>query len=43
VFVGVEFPWLPGHAIFAGLLALPFLAIVARSEMRLRRSTGAAA
>jgi len=38
VFVGVEFPWLPGHAIFAGVLALPFLAIVVRSESRLRQS-----
>jgi len=43
VFVGVEFPWLPGHAIFAGVLALPFLVIVARSELRLRPSSGAAA
>ncbi len=32
VFVGVEFPWLPGHAIFAAALTLPFLAIVARSR-----------
>lgn len=34
VFVGVEFPWLPGHAIFAGVLTLPFLAMVIRSERR---------
>ncbi|HEX5135443.1 MAG TPA: hypothetical protein VFY93_00595 [Planctomycetota bacterium] len=38
VFVGIEFPWLPGHAILAGVLALPFMAIVARSELRLRQS-----
>jgi len=38
VFVGIEFPWLPGHAIFAAVLTLPFLAIVVRSELRLRRS-----
>jgi hypothetical protein len=43
VFVGIEFPWLPGHAIFAGVLTLPFLAIVVRSELRLRRSSEAAA
>lgn len=41
VFVGVEFPWIPGHAIFAAALAVPFLAIVVRSELRLRRSNGA--
>jgi hypothetical protein len=40
VFVGIEFPWLPGHAILAGILALPFLAIVVRSELRLRQSGG---
>ncbi len=38
VFVGVEFPWLPDHAIFAGALTLPFLAIVVRSERQLRQS-----
>ena len=43
VFVGVEFPWLPGHAILAGALTLPFLAIVVRSERQLRQAGRSAA
>jgi len=34
VFIGIEFPWLPGHAIFAGVLALPFLAVVGLEQRR---------
>ena len=37
VFVGIEFPWLPGHALLAAALLLPFLAIFVREERRHRR------
>jgi len=41
VFIGIEFPWLPGHAIFAGVLMLPFLAVVC-SELRRQSSESTA-
>ena len=38
VFVGIEFPWLPGHALLAAALLVPFLAIFVREEKRHRRA-----
>lgn len=39
VFAGIEFPWLPGHAILASVLVLPFLVIVVESRAERLRST----